>query len=200
MLLAVFDWLQKHPAVLPTVAATISAIALAFTARSFRLNARATKVTLFNNIRQRIEDAGRRVEAAPEEPKKPTPDHYAFLNELEWLCHLVRQGDIPVRMFRPYYGEPFKGNVEDYRFVIEEERGHQPNAYADILWVEDRLAKKWYQLIPLPSRLIAQCWPAKREQLACATSTPAPSATNATPPALSEPATSTDHSTPTASD
>lgn len=178
MLDFVLDWYEKHPAVLlSSLSAMVAVIALSFTARSFRLNARVTKVTLFNNVRQRIEDAGKRVEGASEDPKEPTPDHYAYLNELDWLCHLVRQKDIPLSMFGPYYGETFELAVDDYRSVIDKQRGEQVHAYDDILWVERKLRRlklKWYQRVPLLSRFWTDSPLEKKTPNAVIDSTPAP--------------------------
>lgn len=154
MLASLSTWLQQNPAVIPTVAAALSLIALTFTARSFYLNARATKLTLFNNVRQRIEDAGKKVGEPLEAPTAATANHHAYLNELEWLCRLVLQGDIPRSIFDPYYGETFAVAVQDYRHLIDEvQRTEQANAYADILSLAAEMAKprpRWYRRIPLP--------------------------------------------------
>lgn len=185
-LASISTWLQAHPTVLPLASAAIAVIALSFTARSFYLNARATKLTLFNNVRQRIEDAGKKVESLNPPPSQPTADHYAFLNELEWLCHLVRQKDIPLSMFEPYYGDPFLGAVDDYRHVLEAVRREEAGAYGDILWVEKELAWRkliWRDRLPFPWR--------RHPKYFCGTSAPAatkaaiPPATGTAPPASS---------------
>ena len=116
-----------------------------FSGADYKAKARATMISTFNAVRQRVEDQGQKLQGIPEDSRIHSPYLTGLLNEIEYLAQLVREKDVAMQIFESYYGSTFLIYYDTHLPDMLAIRKEQPNAFEHILWLE-RQMRPWRHL------------------------------------------------------
>lgn len=122
------------------VSALTAVILLLMNAKVIRTQTRVTKVSMFNSIRERIQDKRFKKKLEDEDQEALWDEEY--FNEFEWLAFLVRNKELPFDLIEGHLG-PVILNLNGSVYPRLKGRGKDhPRTFEDFEWLVQELRKR----------------------------------------------------------